>query len=108
MTKAGAEFGEYEGMVIIITKKALYGLRSSSERFHAHVADTFWSFGFKQTHFDNDVWIHYNKKGKMYKYICMHVDDFMITSRNPEKVMKEIESIYLVKDSSKGPPDYYL
>jgi hypothetical protein len=44
----------------------------------------------------------------MYKYICTHVDDFMITSRNPKKVMKEIESVYLVKESSKGPPDYYL
>eukprot|EP00957_Ditylum_brightwellii_P107962 8236012-Ditylum_brightwellii.AAC.2 len=44
----------------------------------------------------------------MYKYICTHVDDFMICSKNPEKVMMEIEFIYLVKDSSKGPSDYYL
>jgi hypothetical protein len=44
----------------------------------------------------------------MYEYVCTHVDDFMIVSKNPEKVMNEIETVYSVKDSSKGPPDYYL
>ena len=105
--KAGPEFGKYEGCCIII-KKALYGLCSSSERFHAHLADTLRSFGFRQTRFDNDVWLRLDESGKHYEYICTHVDDFMICSKNPERVMKEIESVYLVKDSSKGPPSYYL
>jgi hypothetical protein len=43
VSRAGKEFGEHEGKVIII-RKALYGLRSSSERFHSHVADTLRSF----------------------------------------------------------------
>eukprot|EP00957_Ditylum_brightwellii_P121016 9229095-Ditylum_brightwellii.AAC.2 len=103
----GPEFGKYEGMCIII-RKALYGLCSSSERFRSHLADTLRSFGFKQTRFDNNVWICLDKSGKMYEYICTYVDDFMICSKEPDKVMKEIESVYLVKDSSKGPPDYYL
>eukprot|EP00957_Ditylum_brightwellii_P161179 12272360-Ditylum_brightwellii.AAC.1 len=29
-------------------------------------------------------------------------------TRNTEKIMKEIKSVYLVKDSSNGPPDCYL
>ena len=33
---------------------------------------------------------------------------FLICSKDPERVMKEIESKYLVKDSSKGPLSYYL
>lgn len=107
VAKAGKEFGELEGKAIII-KRALYGLRSSAERFHSHLADTFRTFGFKQTRFDNDVWIRLDEKSNMYEYICTHVDDFMIVSRNPDKVMKEIESVYLVKEDSKGPPDYYL
>lgn len=105
--RAGIEFGENAGKAIVI-KKALYGLRSSAERFHSHLADTLRSFGFKQTRFDNDVWIRFNETDKMYEYVCTHVDDFMIVSRNPDPIMKEIESVYLVKDSSKGPPDYYL
>ena len=105
--KAGIEFGELAGKCIVI-KKALYGLCSSSERFHAHLADTLRSFGFEQTRFDNDVWIRLDESGKMYEYICTHVDDFMICSRNPQRVMDEICSVYLVKDSSKGEPSYYL
>ena len=105
--KAGVEFGEHAGKTIII-RKAVYGLCSSAERFRAHLADSLRSFGFKQTRFDNDVWIRFDKSEKMYEYICTHVDDFMICSRNPEKIMEEIELVYLVKDSSKGPPDYYL
>ena len=49
-----------------------------------------------------------DETGKMYEYICTHVDDFMICSKKPEQVMKQIESIYLVKESSKGLPGYYL
>ena len=105
--RAGLEFGEHAGKCIII-KKALYGLCSSAERFHAHLADTLRSFGFKQTRYDNDVWIRLDESGEHYEYICTHVDDFMICSRNPKRVMDEICSVYLVKESSKGPPDYYL
>eukprot|EP00957_Ditylum_brightwellii_P078616 5976852-Ditylum_brightwellii.AAC.2 len=60
------------------------------------------------TRFNNDVWIRLDKSGKMYEYICTHVDNLMICSKEPDKVVKEIESVYLVKDSSKGQPDYYL
>ena len=107
IAKAGIEFGELAGKCIII-RKALYGLCSSSERFHAHLADTLRSFGFSQTRFDNDVWIRLDESGEHYEYICTHVDDFMICSKKPELVMKEIESVYLVKDSSQGAPSYYL
>ena len=105
--KAGVEFGEHAGKTIII-RKAVYGLCSSAERFRAHLTDSLRSFGFKQIRFDNDVWIRFDKSEKMYEYICTHVDDFMICSRNPEKIMEEIELVYLVKDSTKGPPNYYL
>ena len=105
--KAGPEFGDNEGKAIIISK-ALYGLCSSSERFHTHLANTLRSFDFKPTRFDNDVWIRRHNSSKTYEYVCTHVDDFMIVSRTPEEVMKQIESVYEVKDSSKGPPEYYL
>ena len=105
--KAGIEFGELAGKCIVI-KKALYGLCSSAERFHAHLADTLRSFGFAQTRFDNDVWIRLDESGENYEYICTHVDDFMICSKNPQRVMDEICTVYMVKDKSKGPPSYYL
>ena len=36
------------------------------------------------------------------------MDNFMIVSKKLEWVMEEIKSVYGVKDSSKGPPEYYL
>jgi Reverse transcriptase (RNA-dependent DNA polymerase). len=107
VSRAGKEFCELEGKIIIV-KRALYGLLSLAERFHTHLADTFHTFGFKQTRFDSDVWIRLDQKEKMYEYICTHVDDFVIVLKNPDAVIKQIESVYLVKDDSKGPPDYFL
>ena len=104
---AGPEFGKYEGCTVIIIK-ALYGLCSSSERWHSHFADSLRSFGFVPTRFDNDVWIKLHESKTSYEYVCTHSDDFMITSKNPEAIMAQIESVYSVKESSKGEPSYYL
>ena len=104
---AGPEFGKYEGCTVIIIK-ALYGLCSSSERWHSHFADSLRSFGFVPTRFDNDVWIRLHESKTSYEYVCTHSDDFMITSKNPEAIMAQIESVYSVKESSKGEPSYYL
>jgi len=81
--KAGPEFGEFEGCCLII-RKTLYGLCFSNERFHARLAEALRSFGFSQTGFNNDVWIRFDKSGKHYEYICTHVDNFLICSKNPE------------------------
>ena len=90
----------------MIINKALYGLKTSSERWYAHFADTLRGFGFKQSRFDRDVWMRLDKENNLYEYVCTHVDDFMIVSMNPEKVMEQIQSVYTVK--SIGPPEYYL
>ena len=102
---AGPEFGKHEGKTVII-QKALYGLVSSSERWHAHFADTLRGLGFRPTRYDNDVWIKDGDDGKTYDYLCTHVDDFMIVSKKPEVIMKALEDTYNIK--GKGPPDYYL
>ena len=101
VSRAGIGFGEHAGKAIVI-KKVLYGLRSSAEIFHSHLAETLRSFGFKQTRYDNEFWIRFDEAEKIYEYVCTHLDDFMIVSKNPDPIMKEIESVYLVKDSSKG------
>ena len=58
--------------------------------------------------FDNDVWIWKDESNDIYEYIITHVDDFMIVYRKSEKETKKIQPVYLVKDSSKGEPYYYL
>ena len=90
----------------MVIRKALYGLVSSAARFHDHLTDTFRSMGFTPTRFDQDVWMRKFSDDKSYEYICTHVDDFCIFSRNPQSVMDQITDVYTVK--SQGPPDYYL
>ena len=102
---AGKEFGELEGKIIII-KKALYGLATSGERWHKHFADSLLGLGFKPTRYDRDVWLRKHKSQKSYEYICIHVDDFCITSKTPEKVMASIQEIYNIKSS--GDLSYFL
>jgi hypothetical protein len=93
---AGKEFRESLAGSVIIIKKALYGLRASSECWYAHFADSLRCIGFKPTRYDKDVWIRLNKAGECYNYVCTHVDDFMIVGTN-QSVMDMIQSIYAVK-----------
>lgn len=90
--RMGKKFGELEGKKIMI-KRALYGLCSSAQLlYHTHVGDILCiAFGFKQTHFDTDVWIHLDRETNRNEYIYMHVDDYMIIL---ELVRKEIELVY--------------
>ena len=54
---AGDEFGKaMEGSIVTIVR-ALYVLCTSSERWHAHLADKLCGFNFNPTRYDNDVWI---------------------------------------------------
>ena len=99
---AGPEFGARRGLTIVI-KKALHGLATSAARFHSHLADTLRTFGFTPTRYDNDVWIRRSNDKSYYEYVCTHVDYFSIFSREPQKVMDQIQSVYTVKTT--GPPE---
>lgn len=102
---AGPEFGEKQGMIVVI-RKALYGLATSAAAFRSALGDNLRDMGFSPTRFDNDVWIRKAEEGDHYEYICTHVDDFCIFSRKPQPIMDAIQKIYTVKDI--GPPNYYL
>ena len=69
----GPEFGEELRGSIILIRKALYGLRSSSERWWAHFADTIWGMGFQPTRYNKeDVWYKMSNDTSHYEYICTH------------------------------------
>ena len=81
-----------KGSVVIIVR-ALYGLRTSSERWHAHLADTLRGFNFKPTRYKNDIWIRQSKDGNSYDYICIHVENSMAVGKRVQRIMDEIESV---------------
>ena len=87
--RAGPEFGELEGHLLIIDK-ALYGLRTSGARFHAKFADTLRSLGFTPTYADPDVW--YRDAGHCYEYIVVYVDDILTALLDPDTFYKQLQS----------------
>jgi Reverse transcriptase (RNA-dependent DNA polymerase) len=104
-SRAGPEFGDREGSLMIF-KKALYGLRSSSRAFRTHFADFLRSMGFSATRYDRDVWMRAREEQDGYDYICTHVDDFKIVAKDPERWKSLISAAFMLK--SIGPPSYYL
>jgi hypothetical protein len=79
--RAGPEFGELEGHLLIIDK-ALYGLRTSGARFHAKFADTLRALGFQPTYADPDVWLR--DAGDCYEYVVVYVDDILSALKDPK------------------------
>lgn len=104
-SRAGPEFEDREGSILVF-KKALYGLRSSSRAFRAHFADFLRNMGFSATRYDRDVWMRLREECDGYDYICTHVDDFKIVARDPSRWQEQISAAFLLK--SVGPPNYYL
>ncbi len=104
--RCGPEFGpELEGRLAIL-QKALYGLKSSGNRWHAHFAKTLYNLGFEPTRYDNDVWIQLRPDESGYDYVCTYVDDFLIVAKDARSHMKELQKIYSIKDPKH--PELYL
>jgi Reverse transcriptase (RNA-dependent DNA polymerase) len=101
---AGREFGpELQGETLIIDK-GLYGLRSSSARFHEHLSEKLRSMGYHPTKADADFWI--KDCGTHYEYMARYVDDLLSFSLDPMAVMDEVKKDYMLKGV--GVPEYYL
>ena len=90
--RAGPEFGEFEGCIVIIVK-ALYGLRSSGSAWHAQFSDHLKSMGFTQSRADMDMWLRRQRKpdgSEYYEYLVVYVDDVLIVSHNTQAIVDAI------------------
>ena len=101
---AGDEFPEDMRGKRLIIDKALYGLKSSSARFHEHSSEKLRTMGFRPSKVDADLW--YRKQSDHYEYIARYVDDLIVYSRAPMEVMAELQETYHMKGV--GKPQYYL
>jgi hypothetical protein len=62
--------------------------------------------GFNPSRYDPDVWMRKCDDNKGYDYISTHVDDFLITAKDPDVYMNYLQTIYTIKNPTI--PDYYL
>jgi hypothetical protein len=107
--QAGPEFGEDEGLVMII-RKALYGLKSSGASWRSMISQTMLDADYQNTYADPDVWRRRAVKDDgthYYELILVYVDDIMSISQIPQKTMDMIGKLYDLKDSV-GQPERYL
>ena len=81
---AGPEFREKRGHTMVI-KKALYGLRSSGLRWWDRCSEILGAMGFKSTMAEDDIWIR--RSTNHYEYIVRYVDDLLLASMEPEKII---------------------
>jgi Reverse transcriptase (RNA-dependent DNA polymerase) len=86
---AGPEFGEHEGHILVISK-ALYGLRSSGASWHDKFADCIREIGFFPCKAEPDIWMR--KKGNLYEYIAVYVDDLAIAMKDPKELTDILEN----------------
>jgi len=103
---AGAEFGDREGHVLIVSK-ALYGLHSNGLRWSEHLADVLRSVGFFPSEAEKDVWMR--DKGDHCEHIVVCADDLaMIANCIPEVIVKALIDEHNFKLKGTGPTKFHL
>ena len=105
-SRAGREFGNREGCVVII-KKALYGLATSAQRWSLALGDVLREMGFKPSRADPDLWIKLSNDKTHYEYIATHVDDVIVASKEPDTYISKLQEKFPIRNV-KTSPEYYL
>ena len=83
----------------MIIEGGLYGLNTSAARFHEECAAKLRSMGFKPSKADYDLWI--KNKGDHYEYVATYVDDILVFSRDPLKIIQQVQEKFNLKDIGK-------
>jgi hypothetical protein len=110
-TICGTEFGQQHIGCIAIITRALYGLKSSGAAWHELFASTLSDLDFKSCLADPDVWLRPAVKVSgetYYEYIFVYVDDLLVLSETPQKIMTVISQCYRLKNDSIQKPKTYL
>ena len=91
---AGPEFEELQGHTVII-HKALYGLKSSGLRWSQRIYDIMVQLRFNHCKADPCVWLREVKD--KYEYIAIYVDDLLIASDKPQKIIQDLKEKFKLK-----------
>jgi hypothetical protein len=89
---AGPEFGSTLCGKNLIINEFFCGLKTSSARFHEHLAESLLRLGFVKTKHDNDLWMI--DKTSHYEYLATYVDDILLWRRS--MCRKVLESLRII------------
>ena len=102
---AGPEFGERQGHTLVIFK-ALYGLRTSGQRWHERFADCLREMDFFPCKAEPDIWMR--KNDDIYEYIAVYVDDIAVAAKDPKSITDTLMEKYEFKLKGTGPITFHL
>ena len=110
-TICGYEFSnENIGKQAVVTW-ALYGIKSSERDFRSHLGESIDHSKYQSCLADPDLWFWVSKLDngtKYYKYILLYVDDCLVVSEHPNKVLAWLGKYLPLKSESIGPPKLFL
>ena len=86
--------------------KALYGLKSSGLRWSQRIHEIMVQLNFRPCKADPCVWLREKKDN--YEYIAIYVDDLLIASEEPQKIIQDLKQIFKLKIKGDGPLEYHL
>jgi hypothetical protein len=89
--KAGPEFGELRGNLLIIDK-ALYGLRPSGKAFNQLISDCLQDLGFYPSKAEPSFFMQKCPTRDVHEYVATYVDNLYITMEDPETFLKQLSS----------------
>ena len=101
--KAGPEFGELEGHLLLVDK-ALYGLRLSGKAWNQLLSDVLLAMGFKPSKAEASIFMRKSPTRDCYEYVATYVDDLAITVADPELFINQLKQntikVFELKGSS--------
>jgi hypothetical protein len=92
-------------------KMALYGLKSSGAAFRSKLAGVLHDLQYRPSRADPDVWLKPAVKPDGFKYyemVLCYVDDVMVISHVPDKMIQGIKGVFKLKGDKATAPDMYL
>jgi hypothetical protein len=79
--------------LVLLSVRALYGLRGSGACWRDHLAATIRKMGLNACLADGDVWLRPNvKPGRdpYYDYVLVYVNDILAISHDPQAIMDNL------------------
>jgi Reverse transcriptase (RNA-dependent DNA polymerase) len=108
----GPEFNVFDSTIktssLAAVEQALYGLPTSANRWHQHLAESLCQMGFTPSRYDQDVWLRHckNTTSPGYDYIGTHTNDLIIVAKDPQQYMEQLQKVYSINNI--GLPKFHL
>ena len=105
------EFDAEAGNKAIVVR-LLYGLKSASSAFRAHLCICMGGLDYLTCLADTDLWykaeVRPDDGFEYYSYIICYVDNILVIHHNSLSILKILDSYFKLKPSSTGDPGIYL